>query len=214
MSNSQNGNMTGKNAKKDKPFWNWMMNLGIVKRFCNLGICKKCMKLKIFQLIFNYEMITYIFYGVMTTVVNFVAFALCCMFMGISTSVDVDFFAAFSSSDMLMQMMMPLIANLIAWVIALLFAFFTNKFIVFGSRDTSPKKMLYEFGTFTLARLFSFVCEELILFVAPMIRLNLLIAKIIAAVLVVIMNYVFSKLFIFKNKSNEKNPSEKENDNV
>ena len=82
----------------------------------------------------------------------------------------------------------------------MIFAFVTNKIIVFGSRDYSFKTVLKEFVSFTSARLFTFGLESLILFTAGALKFNLLIAKIFANVLVVILNYFFSKLFIFKNK--------------
>ena len=196
MSEQQN------NTRSDKPFWNWMMNFKIVSWFCNLKICKKCMTLKPFRLLFNYEMITYIFYGVLATVVNLLSFWGCCALMKIPFNTEVDFIAAFSNIDEFNKMLMPLIANAIAWVVALIFAFITNKFIVFKSRDVSFKKLLFEFGSFTVARLISFICEELIIFIAPLIAMNLIVAKVIAAIVVVILNYIFSKLFIFKNKEN------------
>ncbi|MGN0557687.1 MAG: GtrA family protein [Acutalibacteraceae bacterium] len=183
------------------PFWDKLVNFAPIKWFCSLKICRKCMTLKPFQLIFNCEMITYIFYGVLTTAVNFAAFMLCCAVMKVSGDTHIDLSLILSSPALLKTMMMPLAANLIAWIIALVFAFVTNKFIVFGSRDTAAGAIIREFGSFTAARLFSFVCEELILFTATAVSFNLVAAKLLAAVLVVILNYIFSKLFIFKSKN-------------
>ncbi len=190
----QGSEVQEKIAEKDKPFWDWMMNLGVVKWFCNLPICKKCMTLKPFQMLFNYEMITYIFYGVLATVVNLVAFWVCCALMSIPMDVTNDSPYAFLS----------LVANAIAWVVALIFAFVTNKFIVFKSKDIHIKKLAFEFISFTVGRLISFGCEELIILIATITSFNLMIAKVIAAVIVVILNYIFSKLFIFKNKETKK----------
>lgn len=172
--------------KSDKPFWDWMMNIPVVKWFCNLSICKKCMELKIFQMLFNYEMITYIFYGVLTTIVNL---AIYYGFYGI-------FVAIFDSA------LGVAILNTIAWLVAMLFAFITNKLIVFKSKNISFAVMIKELSAFAIARLASLFMEMIIVVPTAAIFPNSdtinFIAKIIAQIVVVISNYIFSKLFIFK----------------
>lgn len=181
------------NKKSDKPFWDWMMNLSIVKWFCNLKICKKCMTLKPFQLLFNYEMVTYIFYGFVTTVINLVAFALLCFAFNVPMK-----------NPSTEQIFLSTFANAIAFVISLIFAFVVNKYIVFKSKKSDVKTIIKEFVSFGVARLASFGCETLIIFVAPYIMIPLMIAKVIAQIVVVILNYIFSKLFIFKKDKGDK----------
>ena len=107
-----------------------------------------------------------------------------------------------------------LIANAIAWVICVLFAFVTNKFFVFESKSFETKLVLRELAAFTAARLATGVFDEIFMFVAVDLfkcgQLNLeafgfslngaTIAKIISNIIVIIFNYIFSKLFIFAKK--------------
>ncbi len=175
--------------ENNRPFWNALLNFFPIKWFCNLKISKKAMQIPIFQKIFNYEMVTYIFFGVVTTVINYISYWLLCLAFSIPMS-----------NVSAKQNLLSVLANTIAFIISLIFAFVTNKIIVFGSRDYSFKTVIKEFVSFTTARLLTFGLESLILFVAGALKFNLLIAKIFANVLVVILNYIFSKLFIFKNK--------------
>ncbi len=149
---------------------------------------------KIKELIVKYkELIVYVIFGGLTTVVNLVVFAAFGWILG-----DERY----------------LISNAIAWFAAVVFAYITNKIWVFESKSWEAKVLLKEIPSFFAARVFSFFLEEagLYLFVDLLsfneISLGLfgfeiggeLIAKVILAVVVVIVNYVFSKLVIFKKK--------------
>ncbi len=143
--------------------------------------------------IINREMFDYLFFGVLTTVVNLGAMALCEKYFGTG---------------------IPLISNAIAWVAAVIFAFVTNKFFVFHSKSMDFRTLAGEFIPFAGARLFSLGVEELGLWIAQfffdadekvyyILSLKIsgtMVTKIILSVIVVIMNYIFSKLFIFKKK--------------
>lgn len=147
----------------------------------------------ILKKIFSREMFDYLFFGVLTTVVNLVCFHLFEKLLGSKYS---------------------LISNVIAWIAAVLFAFVTNKFWVFKSKATDIKTLSAEFLSFTGARLFSLGVEELGLLIAQKafnadektfdilsVEISgMMTTKIILAVIVVILNYIFSKLFIFKKK--------------
>ncbi|MBE6772969.1 MAG: GtrA family protein [Ruminococcaceae bacterium] len=149
---------------------------------------------KIKELIIKYkELIIYVIFGGLTTVVNLVVFTLFGMLLG-----DERY----------------LITNAIAWFAAVVFAYITNKIWVFESKSWSGKVLLKEIPSFFAARVFSFVLEEagLFLFVDILsfneISIKILsfeiggelIAKVILAVVVVVVNYVLSKLVIFKKK--------------
>lgn len=135
---------------------------------------------KIKELLEKYrELISYIFWGVMTTLVNYVVYFICTKTFGIEY----------------------LISNVIAWFLSVLFAFWVNKVYVFRSYEKDIKTMVREFGTFLSARVLSGALETgmLALFVETM-HLNDSAVKIAASVLVVIINYVLSKLIIFKKQ--------------
>ncbi len=126
----------------------------------------------------NYETISYLICGVLTTVINYIVNYICYYRMSIGTFT----------------------ANLIAWVVAVIFAFFVNKIFVFRSRNWKAHVLLHEFYTFIAARLLSLAFEAVFM-VATVEYLHIenWIAKIFANVFVVIMNYFASKFFIFKN---------------
>ena len=158
------------------------------------------------------ELISYLFFGVMTTLV------------GLGTYYAIVFFG-----EKVLHLdpaggvfyAVRVVAQILQWVLAVLFAFFTNKKWVFTSadKDVSTWKQLV---TFSSSRLVTLGFDTVITFgtVAILnavkyqpIEINFIItlpltadviSKIIAAVVVIILNYVFSKLFVFKNKKSEK----------
>lgn len=139
------------------------------------------------------EGILYIVFGILTTLVNFLLFFL---------------------FERLLGEQLYLVSNLIAWAGAVIFAFVVNKLFVFASRSFAARVLLREATEFVLARIFSLVVEELGLILLielchlPSLSLPLdvvlsgeFLAKAILAVVVLLMNYFFSKLVIFKDKS-------------
>lgn len=138
---------------------------------------------KIKELLEKYrEVISYTFWGVMTTLVNYAVYFVCTKALGI------DY----------------LVSNVAAWFLSVLFAFWVNKVYVFRSYGKDVKTMAREFGTFVSARVLSGVLETgmLALFVETL-HFNSDAVKIAASILVVIINYVLSKLIIFKKQGEE-----------
>ena len=92
-------------------------------------------------------------------------------------------------------------SNVAAWAVAVVFAFVTNKFMVFNSKSVDRFVIIKEFISFVGARVFSLLLQlagiELMINYA---NINEYIAKAVMTVVVVVCNYVFSKLFIFKDK--------------
>ena len=92
-------------------------------------------------------------------------------------------------------------SNVAAWGAAVVFAFVTNKFMVFNSKSVDRLVIIKEFISFVGARVFSLLLQlagiELMIDYA---NINEYIAKAVMTVVVVVCNYVFSKLFIFKDK--------------
>lgn len=92
-----------------------------------------------------------------------------------------------------------LLANLVAWVFATLFAFFTNRRFVFTKHRKGVFAFLIQFWGFTFGRLITLVIEEWMLyfFIGIMEFPNMLV-KFFSQIIVIALNYVFSKLFVFR----------------
>ena len=135
---------------------------------------------KIRSLIEKYwDILIYLVFGVLTTVVNYAVYLPVYNFCGISAAVS----------------------NMIAWVVAVIFAFLTNKPFVFHSHDWSVKTVVPELIKFVSCRLASGVMETVILFLAvDLMAWDGNVWKLITQVLVIIINYVGSKLLVFRNK--------------
>ena len=88
------------------------------------------------------------------------------------------------------------IANVISWILAVTFAYFTNRKYVFESKNTN---IIGEMTGFFASRLATLFMEMLIMFLTvTVLKMNDKIAKLIAQIVVIIGNYLFSKLFVFK----------------
>ena len=125
------------------------------------------------------EVIVYLVFGVLTTLVNYLVYLPCYNLLNFSSS----------------------LSNVIAWVAAVVFAYVTNKPFVFQSSDWSAKTVVPELTKFVGTRLGSGGLETLILFVfVDMIGGNGNVWKLITSVIVVVLNYLGSKLLVFRNK--------------
>ncbi|MCD8058797.1 MAG: GtrA family protein [Bacteroides fragilis] len=92
-----------------------------------------------------------------------------------------------------------LIANIVSWIFAVAFAYVTNKIWVFSTRNLKVGDLLLEILKFFGGRVFTLVVEELILFVfITRLHFNSILIKVIAQIVVILLNYVISKLFVFK----------------
>ena len=122
------------------------------------------------------DILLYLIFGVLTTLVNYAVYLPLFNFAGAS--------ATFS--------------NAVAWIAAVIFAFLTNKPFVFGSHDWRPKTLLPELGKFLGCRIGSGLAETAILFLTvDFLHWNGNVWKLVTSVLVVILNYVASKLLVF-----------------
>ena len=91
------------------------------------------------------------------------------------------------------------ISNAIAIIIAVLFAYFSNRKLVFNSTATCLKEYFSEFCKFILGRAFTMLVELVgFWFLATLIGINELISKLTITILVVILNFFISKFFAFK----------------
>lgn len=122
------------------------------------------------------ELISYGIFGVLTTIINIVVFFL------------------------LDKLLIPYtISTVIAWFISVLFAFYTNKKYVFKSSDNSKQALTKEVTAFYSSRILSLLIDlGLMSLLINLLGINNLISKLISNVVVIVVNYILSKLFIFK----------------
>lgn len=93
------------------------------------------------------------------------------------------------------------VSNVIAWVVAAIFAYITNKFMVFASKVDTKKALLREITSFFSCRLFTLVVDEIIMIISvDKLGLSAFIMKVVANIVVIILNFILSKLIIFKKK--------------
>ncbi|MEF9991952.1 MAG: GtrA family protein [Romboutsia sp.] len=92
-----------------------------------------------------------------------------------------------------------MIANIIAWVVAVLFAYLTNKLFVFKSKKLELEFLVKEFTSFISCRIFSLFIEMIIMYVMiDMLLINDIVVKVTTNIVVIVINYLLSKLIIFK----------------
>ena len=134
---------------------------------------------KLWKTFVNPETISYLIFGILTTVINIASFNI----------LNVQLRWGWQ------------ISNMLAWLIAVIFAFITNKLFVFQSKSFTLKLFLWELITFFGARLLSLGVDMLGMWILlDLCGVNSMIAKVLVNILVIIINYVLSKLIIFKKK--------------
>lgn len=126
----------------------------------------------------HWDVFSYLFFGVLTTAVDFVVYLPCYNWLHLSSA----------------------LSNIIAWCVAAAFAYLTNKPFVFGSHDWSPETVLPELAKFLACRVGSGLFQTAALFVTvDLLHWDGNIMKALLSVVVVILNYVGSKLLVFRN---------------
>lgn len=125
------------------------------------------------------ELIRYFIIGGLTTLIALIIYYLCVY--------------TFLNPDVAIELQ---IANIISWIGALIFAFFTNRSFVFQSEN---KDIVKEAMSFTTSRLATLLIDMLLMFLLVTIfKFNDKIIKLFVQVIVIVLNYIFSKLFVFK----------------
>ncbi|MCR5689706.1 MAG: GtrA family protein [Clostridiales bacterium] len=181
-----------------KKIYNWFASWGIVRKLCEKPFFAK---------VLSYEFLSYLFFGALTTLVNFIAFAVVKRLFG------EDFDTLIVGRIGSYEIPAATVTNAIAWLTSLFFAFFTNKLWVFESRSFKPRVLAKELSTFVAARLLSGVLLEIVGFdllnkflherLADKADIVCWIAKLIIAIGVIIFNFVASKLVSFRKKKTE-----------
>ncbi len=124
-----------------------------------------------------YDIISYLFFGILTTAVNYLVYLPCYNWLHLSAA----------------------LSNVLAWVVAVAFAYLTNKPFVFKSHDWSLKTVGPELAKFVSCRIGSGLIETAIIFITvDCLSWNGNIWKLVTSVLVVVLNYVGSKLLVFR----------------
>ena len=134
-----------------------------------------------FNLIFikYHQSILYLFFGICTTAVNFIIYYIGAHMLSLSI----------------------ILSTCLAWFTSVIFAYVTNKWWVFESKILCLQAVIQEFISFICCRLFTGACDLLIMFIfVDFLGVNDLFVKVTSNVLVIILNYIFSKLIIFKQK--------------
>lgn len=128
------------------------------------------------------EIINYLIFGGLTTVVNFISYYIVARIIG---------FEEIASSG-------------ISWFCAVLFAYITNRYLVFESKTHGVKDILKELVSFFACRILSgLLCEiGVFAFMVKVLNINDIVAKLITQVMVIILNYILSKCVIFKKLAN------------
>lgn len=140
---------------------------------------------KIKSLFYKYKsQVLYLFFGGLSTLLNIIIFFI------LNTVISINY----------------QVSNVIAWIVVVIFAYITNKIWVFESKTNSKGELIKETISFLTARIITLVIEFILLylFIEKFLMLEIL-AKIIINAIVIVLNYIFSKLFIFNASDNKSN---------
>ena len=122
------------------------------------------------------ETVLYLFFGIMTTVINTVTYSVAFGYLKWEN----------------------LLANLVAWILAVAFAFITNKYWVFESKSFQKEVVISELAAFLSCRIATGLLDMIIMFMSvDVCKANAYVMKIISNIIVIVLNYVASKLIIF-----------------
>lgn len=118
------------------------------------------------------EVIRYIIAGVLTTIISIISYNL-------FRNINIDY----------------KISTILSWILAVIFAYFINKIFVFKKKNNDIK----EFINFVFARIISLIIEFIsMLIMVDLISINDRLSKLMVQIIVLVLNYIFSKFFVFK----------------
>ena len=135
------------------------------------------------ELYYKYkEIFDYLFFGGLVTIVNFISYYIPANIIGVD----------------------KIVSNLIAFIISVIFAYVVNKEYVFETKWEGIQNIFKEFSSFVISRIGTgLLCDILIFaFMINILNINDVISKIFTQILVVILNYIIGKWFVFKQKKN------------
>ena len=176
-------------------FWQWVEKIPLYKWLNGH---------RLFGKVFNREVLSYLLFGALTTLVALVTFWLPDrLFSAIGYQGVVHYVTRSDKNFAYIE------ANVISWVCAVTFAFVTNKRFVFASEATDRRTVLRELATFVGGRLATLLVDTglMVLFVTAL-SFPEMVAKIIVQVVVVVLNYFISKWIVFRKPAQDAEPSE------
>jgi putative flippase GtrA len=178
----------------------------IYKAVFSLPVLRKLPeKLPWIEKLLQWEFVSYVLFGLLTTAVNLAAYWLANLPWGDAAETKVLFNMPLPGENTL-PFRWIYAANAIAWIAAVTFSFVVNKLLVFESRETDGKTLLREVVSFFGMRIASFLLFEELLFGVLAHFMYSWFAKLIVAVFVVVFNFIASKLLIFRKKKPEEEP--------
>jgi putative flippase GtrA len=122
------------------------------------------------------ELAQYVFWGIMATIINIVAFYVFTEFIGIRY----------------------IVSNIVAWILTVTFAFFTNKYLVFIDKDTAKEIIVSKYFIFLASRIITGVLDMGFMFLLVTIMvLDEMYSKILVSAFIIILNYFISKYLVF-----------------
>ncbi len=131
------------------------------------------------------EIINYLIVGVLTTLVSIFTYFILSLILDINNNI------------------LFILANILSWICAVVFAYITNKRFVFNSATFNRKEEIKVFSLFVSSRITTLLIELIFMFLTvKVLLLNDKISKVIAQIIVIILNYIISKIFVFKKKKN------------
>lgn len=136
---------------------------------------------KLIKKLLDRDVILYIIFGILTTLVNFVTFYILNSLMKVNAN----------------------ISNLVAIPLAILFAYFTNRKWVFHTQAKGFKENFNEFCKFIAGRAVTMIIEFFGCMLLFMIPIPEIVSKLIVSVIIIILNFFISKFFAFKQKDNK-----------
>ncbi len=138
------------------------------------------------------EMVHYLFWSIMTTLVSWVTYTVCMVLLGRLPQTETA----------------VLIANIVSWIVAVTFSFTVNKLLVFGSKERRFRTVLRELGVFFSTRLATGLIEILLVpftvwigWDVPLFGIDGLLSKCLVTPLVILLNYLCGKFLVFHTVS-------------
>lgn len=123
------------------------------------------------------EIINYIVVGGVTTIISILSYYLFRIILSSNTNLNVQISTVFS------------------WIVAVTFAYFANRIFVFKSNNSKKTEAV----KFVTSRIMSLLIEMLVMFIlTSIVKINDKVAKVLVQFIIVILNYLFSKIFVFK----------------
>ena len=151
----------------------------------------------------NRELIMYLIFGVLTTIVSILSYAVFRAVFPDAQSVPAWLSWIFTLTSRFGIESSTVLPNILSWLLASTFAFITNRIIVFKSENKSFGKIVLEALRFYASRISTLLVDILIMFLlVDLTGIHAawyeLLAKIFSNVVVIVLNYIFSKIFVFK----------------